>query len=90
MKAVSEGTEPTAQGKVTVDRQIADREIKVLVYNSQNATPDVAALVTEAKKERIPIVPITETLQPASATFQAWQASQLEALQRALAGATGR
>ena len=90
MKTISEGTEPTAQDRVTFDRQLTGKEIKVFVYNSQNATPDVNALMTKAKQEKIPIVPITETLQPASASFQAWQVSQLEALQRALAKATGR
>jgi zinc/manganese transport system substrate-binding protein len=35
------------------------------------------------------VVAITETLQPASATFQAWQVAQLKALERALARATG-
>jgi zinc/manganese transport system substrate-binding protein len=89
MKAISEGTEPTAQDKATFDRQIAQRQIKVLVFNSQNATPDVNALVSKAKSEKIPVTSITETLQPANVSFQAWQAAQLEALQRALAKAMG-
>ncbi|MBV9281451.1 MAG: zinc ABC transporter substrate-binding protein, partial [Chloroflexi bacterium] len=90
MKAISEGTEPTAQDKATFDRQVTQKQIKVFVFNSQNSTPDVNALLAKAKAERIPIVAITETLQPATATFQAWQTAQLRALQAALHRATGR
>ncbi|MDQ2744580.1 MAG: zinc ABC transporter substrate-binding protein, partial [Chloroflexota bacterium] len=90
MKAVSEGSEPTAQDKSTFDRQITDRQIKVFVFNSQNATPDTNALEAKARGEGIPVVPITETLQPATASFQAWQTAQLQALQAALRRATDR
>ena len=90
MKAISEGTEPTAQDKATFDRQVENKQIKVFVYNSQNATPDTTNLESKAKAKGIPVVPITETLQPAGASFQAWQTAQLVALRRALHQATGR
>jgi zinc/manganese transport system substrate-binding protein len=89
LRAISEGTEPTAADKVTIDHQIATHQIKVYIYNSQNATPDVQAQVQAAKAAGIPVTTITETLAPASATFQAWQVSELQALQAALAKATG-
>ncbi len=87
MKAMSEGTEPVAQDRATFDQQVAQHRIKVLVFNRQNATPDVTSLESKAVLQGIPIVPITETLAPASATFQAWQVSQLKALAHALARA---
>ena len=90
LAAISEGTEPTAADKVTIDHQIAAHQIKVYVYNSQNATPDVQSQVQAARAAGIPVTTITETLAPASATFQAWQVSELSALQAALAKATGR
>jgi zinc/manganese transport system substrate-binding protein len=90
LKAISEGTDPTARDLTTIDRQVADRQIRVWVYNSQNSTPDVKRITDEAKKRHIPVTTITETLVPATATFQAWQSNQLEALQRALHQATGR
>jgi zinc/manganese transport system substrate-binding protein len=89
MDAVSEGTDLTASDKATADAQIKQKQIKVYVYNSQNATPDVQAQVDAAKAAGIPIVTITETLAPATATFQDWQTAQLQALQAALAKATG-
>ena len=85
LKAISEGTEPTAADKTTIDRQIARRQIKVWVYNSQNSTPDVARFTEAARKKGIPVATITETLSPASATFQSWQSRQLKALLLALA-----
>jgi zinc/manganese transport system substrate-binding protein len=90
LKAISEGTEPTASDKTTVDRQIANRQIKVWVFNSQNGTPDVARITDAARKKGIPVTTITETLTPVTATFQAWQSRQLEALAAALGKATGR
>jgi zinc/manganese transport system substrate-binding protein len=90
LKAISEGTEPTAADKTAVDRQIADREIKVWVFNSQNSTPDVQRITDAARKKGIPMTTITETPTPAAVSFQAWQSRQLEALAAALAKGTGR
>jgi zinc/manganese transport system substrate-binding protein len=89
LDAISEGTDPTAQDKTTVDQQIKNKDIKVFVYNSQNATPDVKTLVKAAKAQKIPVSTVTETLLPASTTFQAWQSKQLQGLERALAQGTG-
>jgi zinc/manganese transport system substrate-binding protein len=90
LTAISEGTDPTAQDKATIDAQITDKKIRVYVYNSQNATPDVQAQVDEARAAGIPVTTITETLTPAGASFQDWQVAQLGALQQALAQATGK
>ena len=89
-KAIAEGTDVSAQDKQTVDRQAETRAIKVWVYNSQNATPDVQRVNQLAREARIPITTITETLSPASATFEQWQSAQLKSLMAALHQATGR
>ena len=90
LRAVSEGNEPSAADKSAIDRQLATRKIAVYMYNSQNGTPDVAAQIKAARAHGIPIVPVTETLMPASASFQDWQVAQLLALQNALHQATGK
>jgi zinc/manganese transport system substrate-binding protein len=90
LKAISEGTEPTAGDITTIDSQIAHRQIKVWVFNSQNSTPDVKRITDAAGMKGIPVTTITETLTPPSATFQDWQSRQLEALAAALRKATGR
>ncbi|HTK14771.1 MAG TPA: zinc ABC transporter substrate-binding protein [Acidimicrobiia bacterium] len=86
--AIAEGNDPTRADKATVDEQIADRKIKVFVYNSQNTTPDVKRLVDAARRAGIPVTGITETLEPEHTTFQAWQASELRALLDALSGSS--
>ena len=90
MDAISEGNDPTAADKTTVDSQISSRAIKVFVFNRQNATPDVQRLVDSARAKGIPVTTVTETLTPEGATFQTWQTAQLHALQTALATATGK
>jgi zinc/manganese transport system substrate-binding protein len=89
-KAIAEGTEVNAQDKQTADRQASGREIKVWVFNSQNVTPDVQRVNQLASAAHIPIATVTETLSPASASFEQWQVSELEGLARALHEATGR
>jgi zinc/manganese transport system substrate-binding protein len=89
LAATSEGTDPTAADKATVDTQIITGEIKVYVYNSQNATPDVARQVDEARAHHIPVSTVTETPTPAGVSFQDWQVAQLAAMRAALARATG-
>ncbi|MCK7628046.1 zinc ABC transporter substrate-binding protein [Streptomyces sp. RS10V-4] len=90
LDAMSEGTDPTAQDKTTIDQQIKNKQIKIYVYNSQNSTPDVQAQVKEAKAAGIPVATVTETLAPAGATFQQWQTGQLQGIEQALAKATGK
>jgi zinc/manganese transport system substrate-binding protein len=90
LTAISEGTDPTAADKATIDQQIAGRQIKMYVYNSQNATPDIQRQVDAARAQNIPVTTITETLTPAGASFQDWQVAQLQSLKSALAKATGK
>jgi len=90
LKAISEGADPTAADKTTIDRQVAGKQIKVWVFNSQNSTPDIKRVTDAASRRGIPVTTITETLVPASASFQDWQSRQLRALAAALAQATGR
>jgi zinc/manganese transport system substrate-binding protein len=89
-KAIAEGTDVSAQDKQAVDTQAQARQIKVWVYNSQNATPDVQRVNQLARAAQIPVTTITETLSPASATFEQWQVAELKTLQAALHQATGR
>jgi zinc/manganese transport system substrate-binding protein len=90
LKAISEGSDVSAADKATIDRQIASRQIKIYVYNSQNATPDIQAQIKQCKARGIPTATVTETMSPASATFEQWQSAQLTGIERALATATGR
>jgi len=90
MKAVSEGTEVSAQDTITAQRQITSHQIKVWIYNSQNETPEIQQLNSIARANHIPIATVTETLSPQTDTFEQWQVAQLEGIERALHEATGR
>jgi zinc/manganese transport system substrate-binding protein len=90
MKAISEGTDVSAQDTLTTQRQITDHRIKVWIYNSQNATPGIQRLNALARAAHIPIATITETLDPAKDSFEQWQVAQLERIEQALHQATGR
>jgi zinc/manganese transport system substrate-binding protein len=90
MRAISEGTEVTAADTATAERQITSRAIKVWIENRQNLTPEIQRLDGLARAAGIPIVTVTETLTPVTATFEQWQTSQLEALAAALHRVTKR
>lgn len=90
LKAVSGGTDISAADEATVEQQIAQKQIKVLIYNSQNTPNNIQALINKARANNIPVATITETLSPATATFQQWQVTQLQGIQAALAQATGK
>ncbi len=84
MDGIAEGAEPTPAEKTTADRQIADGQVEVWIYNSQNATPDVQRLNEAASGAGIPQATVTETLTPEGASFQAWMTRELEGLEAAL------
>ncbi|HKC18698.1 MAG TPA: zinc ABC transporter substrate-binding protein [Candidatus Dormibacteraeota bacterium] len=84
MQAVSEGNDPPAESVVAFQNQIAQRSIKVLVYNVQTATAVTTNLKNQAVQESIPVVGFSETLEPQTLSFQEWQTNQLLALESAL------
>jgi zinc/manganese transport system substrate-binding protein len=88
-KAVAEGREVSAGDRQTVDRQAQDRLIKVWVYNSQNETPDIQRINAICRTRHIPVATVTETLSPASLSFEQWQVAELRGLLAALHQATG-
>jgi zinc/manganese transport system substrate-binding protein len=84
MQAVAEGTEPPADTVVQFQNQVQQKEISVLVYNVQTPSDVTTNIRHSAAARDIPVVGVSETLQPESATFQDWQLAQLLALENAL------
>jgi zinc/manganese transport system substrate-binding protein len=84
MKAVSEGNDPPAQTVAEFHDLVAGKKIKVLVYNVQTSTNITEDLKRLATNNGLPVVGVSETLQPVDATFQEWQEAQLLTLQNAL------
>jgi zinc/manganese transport system substrate-binding protein len=85
MDAVAQGTDPPASAVATFHDQVAGKQIKVLIFNIQASSALTASLRQLAQQQKIPLVGVTETLQPVGATFQGWQSAQLTALEAALA-----
>lgn len=84
MQAVAEGNDPPAAAVAAFQDQITRKQISVLVYNVQTATLVTTNLKKQAANQDIPMVGVSETLQPESATFQEWQHAQLLTLENAL------
>jgi zinc/manganese transport system substrate-binding protein len=88
MNAVSEGNDPPAASVAEMTRQLSARQADVLVYNKQTATALTTSIRELAARNHIPVVGVTETIQPPGATFERWFAGELTALRRALDGGT--
>ena len=85
MDAVAEGNDPPASAVIAFNNQVSGKQIKVLVYNVQTATAVTTNVKRLAGQNDIPVIGVSETLQPVSASFQEWQLAQLITLQNALA-----
>jgi zinc/manganese transport system substrate-binding protein len=84
MAAVAVGSDPPASAVVEFQNQISSHRIKVLVYNVQTSTAVTTNIKALAASHHVPSVGVSETLLPASLTFQDWQLRQLKSLEAAL------
>jgi zinc/manganese transport system substrate-binding protein len=84
MNAVAEGNEPPASAVIEFQDQITGKQARVLVYNVQTATAVTTNIKQLASRAGLPLVGVSETLEPETSTFQDWQVAQLTALQNAL------
>ncbi len=83
-QAVAEGNDPPAESIVQFETQLKSKNVSILVYNQQTATPITNNMKKLATEEGIPLIGITETIQPQDASFQDWMNSELISLQNAL------
>ncbi len=84
MEAVAEGNDPPAQSIVQFDNLITNGTITMLAYNEQTVTPLTSSIKALAAQNNIPIVGVTETIQPSDVAFQVWMNAELLAIQNAL------
>ncbi len=80
MDAVAEGNDPPASTVVTFTGQIRSKAFDVLVYNVQTITPLTTGLKEQAAAQDLPVIGVSETIQPPIATFEEWMDGQLDAL----------
>lgn len=84
IQAVAEGNDPPTDSVATFQKQLQSGQVHILVYNKQTVTPLTETMKKLAIDQHIPIVGVTETIQPSSATFQDWMNAQLVAIQASL------
>jgi zinc/manganese transport system substrate-binding protein len=88
-QAVEDGTDPSAADTVAMQKLLTHHDIDVLLYNVQTVTSVTTQIRTLAQRNHIPIVGVSETLPANAATYQQWQAAQLNALHSGLLASRG-
>ena len=83
--AIMNDTEPSARDVAAFERDLKERQIRVLFYNKQASSKIVQHLVELARDAKIPVVGVTETAPP-DLSYQDWMLGQLADTEKALAG----
>jgi len=84
MDEVAEGNDPPVQSVVEFQGLLKDKKIQLLVYNEQTVTPITETIKKMAADAGIPVVGITETIQPPDVSFQEWMNAELIFIENAL------
>jgi zinc/manganese transport system substrate-binding protein len=87
--AIEEGTDPSPLAVATIQAQIKNKQVALLLYNVQTVSPVTETLRNLAKASHVPVVGVSETLPPSEGSYQQWMVDQLNQLQQALAAGTG-
>ena len=85
--ATMNDTEASASDIAAFERDLRERRVRVLIYNSQATEALTRRMLALAKQSKVPSVSVTET-QPAGVNFQQWMLVQLDSLDKALAAGT--
>jgi zinc/manganese transport system substrate-binding protein len=79
-QSVAEGNDPPAGSIATFEGQLKSRQVKILVYNNQTNTRLTNTMKAIARSQNIPIVGISETMNPTNTTFQSWMDKQVSSI----------
>ena len=77
-------TEASASDIAAFERDLRERRVRALIYNSQATEALTKRMLKLAQQSHVPTVSVTET-QPAGKNYQQWMLAQLDALGNALA-----
>jgi zinc/manganese transport system substrate-binding protein len=81
--AMMNDTEPSARDVAAFEKDLREHKVKVLIYNSQVSEKLTERLRDVARKAKVPVVGVTETMPP-DVSFQDWVLGELDALDKAL------
>ncbi len=82
-KAIEEGNDPPAAALAQMEDQLKQHQAKMLLYNTQTASPITTRVQQLAKQVGLPVVGVSET-EPPRKSFQTWMLSQLAQVREAL------
>ena len=81
--AMMNDTEPSARDIAAFENDLKERKVRLLIYNSQVSEKLTERLRDIAKRAKVPVIGVTETMPP-NVKFQDWLLGELEALDKAL------
>ncbi|HSX00287.1 MAG TPA: zinc ABC transporter substrate-binding protein [Patescibacteria group bacterium] len=84
IQAVAEGNDPPTDSVAAFHEQLKSGSVRILVFNKQTVTPLTENIKKLATDQHIPIIGVTETIQPPNTSFQDWMDGQVSALKNAL------
>lgn len=83
--AMMNDTEPSARDVAAFESDLKERKVRLLIYNSQVSEKLTERLRDIAKRAKVPVIGVTETM-PANVKFQDWLLGELDNLDKALSG----
>ena len=83
--AVMNDTEPSARDLAAFENDLKQHKVRALIYNKQVSDKLTDRLIAIAKKAKVPVVPVTETM-PEGVSFADWMLGEIDALDKALTG----
>lgn len=82
--AIEAGTTPSFQAQRQMNNLMSSHAVRVLIYNVQTVTSLTTQLKQLAQSSGVPVVGVSEVVEPQSAGFIAWQQDQIVRLEAAL------
>jgi zinc/manganese transport system substrate-binding protein len=83
--AMMNDTEPSARDVAAFENDLKERKVRLLIYNSQVSEKLTERLRDIARRAKIPVIGVTETM-PSNVKFQDWLLGELDNLDKALSG----
>ena len=83
--AMMNDTEPSARDIAAFESDLKERKVRLLIYNSQVSEKLTERLRDIARRAKVPVIGVTETMPP-NVKFQDWLLGELDNLDKALSG----
>jgi zinc/manganese transport system substrate-binding protein len=85
-QAIEDGNDPSPSDTAALDTAISNRQVKVLLYNSQVTSPATQRVRDLATAAGVPVVGVAETIPAGEPSMERWQFDQARAILAALGG----